>query len=342
MKKFKLHPIGILLIPFLFSAGLFLLSTIHAGASAGGTFKAEKACQAYISKKKLTNPDRAEVSPGIGYRIIEINKAAKPEWYRIYLQGATPPERWVTGSCGTAHVQTGRELNSADSSMPAQCDKADEADGYVLALSWLPAFCESHEQKPECNTDTQVLYGSSNFTLHGLWPNRTSCGIDYGYCGEVKKKPRNFCDYPPVALGDGVREKLAEVMPASASGSCLERHEWHKHGTCQSKWSADEYYEKAISLARQFNESGMAAFMKSNVGSEVKEKVFLKKIDYFLGAGVSNRMKLTCRNGALVDVYIKLPEDIDREEVLGKLILQGRTGYSSNCGASFFIDAMGQ
>ena len=128
-------------------------------------------------------------------------------------------------------------------------------------------------------------------------------------------------------------------MPSVASGSCLDRHEWNKHGSCQSR-SADEYYGEAMNLVRQFNDSGIAAFIASNVGGEVQLDDFLKKIDESLGAGAHERMKLGCdKEHNLVDIYINLPKDLPADASLQGLISQGAPGYSSGgCGPTFHVD----
>ncbi|MBU1054297.1 MAG: ribonuclease T [Proteobacteria bacterium] len=320
-----------------------IASNVCAASPATGTITATQACQAYVSKNKLTNPDNTKLVINKNYPVIEANKAENPSWYRVRVSGANPVERWIPKHCGTFDVQTENSGSSGGQSgtQTNECQTAGLEDSYVLALSWQPAFCETHCDKPECRIEDKKSYQARNFTLHGLWPNKKSCGKDYGFCGEVQNTPGDFCDYPVLQLFSQTRQTLEQVMPSASAGSCLQRHEWFKHGTCQTKWSIDEYYETAIDLTHQFNESGIAYFFTRNTGKNVSEEEFISKVECALGNGTHNRIELKCSNGNLVDVYITLPADITPGQSLGELMGQGESRYKSNCGGSFHIDPIG-
>ncbi|MCB2183330.1 MAG: hypothetical protein KQH63_14950 [Desulfobulbaceae bacterium] len=317
--------------------------TLWASFPASGTITASQSCEAYVSKNKRTNPDNTKLEKGQGYQIFEVNKTDNSSWYRIRISAANPSERWVAGYCGTIHAASDNEENSGeeDGGRVDECRTPGLEDGYVLALSWQPAFCETHRDKPECRVEDKKSYQARNFTLHGLWPNKKSCATHYGFCGEVQDKPGDFCDYPELQLFTETRQDLEQVMPSAAAGSCLQRHEWFKHGTCQSSWSIDEYYEMAIDLTRQFNESGISYFMSRNIGKSVSEAAFTRKVDCLQGSGAHQRIELKCKDGNLVDVYINLPSVIEKGAGLGELMLQEEGDFKSNCGGSFSIDSIG-
>ena len=111
------------------------------------------------------------------------------------------------------------------------CHTPGLANSYTLAFTWQPAFCESHKKKAECRNGGQ----SSGFTLHGLWPNSSDCGRNYSYCGDVRKNGKGMCGNPPVSLSQETRQALVQRMPGAIDTSCLDRHEWFKHGTCQTR-----------------------------------------------------------------------------------------------------------
>ncbi len=319
--------------------GLLLAGSVWASAPAKGTIKATQACEAYVSKNKRTNPGQTKLTVDEAYEVFEVNRPTNPSWYRIRVDGASPPERWVAKHCGTGDVQIGGGTKSRKKTTP--CHTAGLADSYVLALSWQPAFCETHRDKPECRVDDRKAWQARNFTLHGLWPNKKECGTHYSYCGEIRRKPGHFCDYPMLDLFSAVRNELEEVMPSAAAGSCLQRHEWFKHGTCQTGWSNDEYFEHSIELVRQFNESGVGYFMSRNIGKDVGEQTFFERVDCALGAEAHKRLQLKCRNGNLVDVYISLPATFTKEESLAELIKRAEPKFKSNCGDRFRIDPIG-
>ncbi len=319
-------------------ACLLLPNSVLASAPATGTIKATQACEAYASKNKRTNPGQVNLTVDESYAVFEVNRRINPSWYRIRVDGASPPERWVAKYCGTGDVQIG---GANGGHRTTTCHTAGLADSHILALSWQPAFCETHRDKPECRIDDKKAWQARNFSLHGLWPNKKECGKNYNYCGEIRRKPGHFCDYPVLNLFSAVRNELEEVMPSAAAGSCLQRHEWFKHGTCQTGWSIDDYFEHAIDLVRQFNESGVGYFMLRNIGKEVSEQMFFERVDCALGSEAHKRLQLKCKNGNLVDVYINLPAMLTKENSLGELIKRAKPKFRSNCGERFRIDPIG-
>jgi len=43
-------------------------------------------------------------------------------------------------------------------------------------------------------------------------------------------------------------------MPGYNDSSCLQRHEWYKHGTCQLQ-DQNQYYTQAVTFVNQINDS---------------------------------------------------------------------------------------
>jgi ribonuclease T2 len=186
------------------------------------------------------------------------------------------------------------------------------------------------------------VYQASHFTLHGLWPNKRECGINYGLCGHYKQAVNSFCDYEAVPMTKETVKILGEVMPSVAEGSCLDRHEWYKHGTCQTDWQADQYFATAVRLVKEFNDQGIADFMKQNTGKMVSTTTFFKVLDQAFGKNASKRFSLVCdREGLLVDVFINLPKQIPANVKLADLIQQAPQNFSNRCGTSFTVDAIG-
>ena len=340
-KFFRLFLVGISIVCFAFSS-----QEICASVKAEGIFIAEKKCQAYVSKRKRTNPDEARLTKGQAYQILELNVPAGTTWYRIEMPNVNPGKRWVYFECGAVNITS---KGSGQSSGPGHgysgkkpCRTAGLADGYKLAVSWQPAFCESHRDKPECDVTNPDSYQASNFTLHGLWPNKNSCGTRYGFCGKYSRPETSFCKYDPVPISEELLAKLGKYMPSAAHGSCLQRHEWYKHGTCQETWSAETYYDTAIRLVQEFNGKGMSSFMEAEVGNSVRVDEFFEAVDQVLGEDAHRRMKLLCddkRN--LVDIYINLPAVIPNNASVSELIQHAPEAFGNNCGDSFVVDEIG-
>lgn len=323
-----------------------------------GNLVAKVECAAYASKNKKTNPDRTYLNVGESYTIFEVNRPNEPGWVRIRIGSANPEARWVSVHCGDVTLDKvgGGGNNPDDPILPPNagcpiknCNQPDQEDSFVLALSWQPAFCETHRNKPECAVDDPEAWQATHFTLHGLWPNKKSCGIKYGYCGSVCRAPRGggptwMCNYPPLSLSENTKNALAVVMPSVTYKSCLDRHEWYKHGTCATPWSADEFYTVAVELTQQFNNAGSSAFMADNLGKSVASADFRQKVDQGLGEGASNKMTLNCDSkGRLVDVMLTLPANLTKEMTLANLLKNvPQPRKNGNCGNQFKIDVIGQ
>lgn len=196
------------------------------------------------------------------------------------------------------------------------------ADAYVLALSLQPAFCETYGYdagKPECFELSASQPQARHFSLHGLWPNQARCGTRYGFCETASK--RRHCDYSPLNLSDSVAGELKQLMPSYAYGSCLERHEWYKHGSCQIL-SADEYFTLAIRLTKEANQTEFAKLIQSHRGKKLDKAQLKTVIEQTFGEGSAPKVYLGCKQGMLVDVFIQLPALIPRDASLSDLVLQ--------------------
>ncbi len=323
-----------------FIALLLLLSgtispSLHASAVAHGNFVAEKACPAYVSKNKRSNPDGHHLTPGQHYTIFQLNRADQPTWYRITMPQASPKARWVSQQCGKAELSHRPAPVKAD-----ECTTAGLADSYKLALSWQPAFCETRPDKRECGALNSRSHAANNFTLHGLWPNKKSCGRHYGYCGEYSKnsRPKNHCSYRPVPMSNSTLGALKKQMPSAEYDTCLQRHQWFKHGTCQTLWNADEYYNTAIRLTQAVNASSLATFMRNNIGRQVETTSFLKVIDSAFGNNSHQRISLHCRGGNLVEIRLNLPQHIPPNQPLPALLKSAPRSFANGCSRKFRID----
>lgn len=318
----------------------------YASVPATGEFTATKECQAYQSMRRKTNPGDMLLEIGQSYVILERNVPSSATWYRLRVEEANPPERWVYFECGiigtTIDGQSQQTTGERGDASNNQCFTAGLKDSFVFALSWQPAFCEGRPQKPECKVSDPFVYQARNFTLHGLWPNKQSCGKNYGFCGIYKESVNPFCNYDPVPMQARTLEKLGLVMPSAAHGSCLQRHEWYKHGTCQTERNADEYFDTAMRLLEEFNSSGMAKFMQENIGQTVTTQTFFDAVDQAFHAGAHQRLQISCKDGKLVDVYIHLPAELVDDAGLDKLLQQAKPKFHNGCGRQFEVDAIGQ
>ena len=209
------------------SAAFTILPSTWA-APASGTLTASRACEAFQSFRKSTNPDGTKLSPGTGYTILETHDAG---WTRVQVPGARPPERWVQNDCGAAAGGTAPSTSKSTGARPSSDDPAttntgqgmcktpDQYDSFVLAMSWQPGFCEwtagGRRGKPECEAMEDGKLKVTNLTLHGLWPNRQQCGISYGDCGNA-----------PMTLSKETVAYIGPWMPNFLYEKGFGEHEW--------------------------------------------------------------------------------------------------------------------
>jgi len=329
-------------------AVLILCTSVTKVNATTGTVSVIQSCEAYQSFRKKTNPGKVLISNGQTYTYKEVNITSDHTKYRIVIKGAKPVLRWIDGRCVKPLAQKSRkkhfnQVNKSNKGSYRCTTVPGLADSNILALSWQSAFCESKHDKAECQVRDPNSFQANNFTLHGLWPNRDNCNRQtgyYGYCGALKTKPQQFCGYPTLDLNDKTRTQLEINMPSAAHGTCLQRHEWYKHGTCQTQMDVSQYYDFAIKLQQELNHSGIAQLMAENVGKRVASADFFKLFDKAFGAGAHQKLQLKCKSGDLVDVYINLPKDLDQKNSLKALLGQAANNFKNGCGAHFSVDAI--
>jgi ribonuclease T2 len=310
----------------------FCVFNLNASQIVSGTFEATQSCPAYVSKNNQTNPDNLMVQPNQHYPIKEINKTS-PDWVRIVFLDNHHSLRWVSTSCGLTEYSA-HDLSHCSSD-------AGKADSYVLALSSQPGFCQTYGYeagKPECLKLSRTSYQANHLTLHGLWPNQDACGQRYGFCGI--KPEASHCAYSPLSLNPAVSQELKKMMPSYYYGSCLERHEWNKHGSCQIL-NTNEYFTLAMRLTTETDQSAFGKYLTENRGKVVRLATLRELITTTFGKSNSGKVYLGCKNGVLVDIFIQLPALIPFNDSLSTLISKApvypdRDSCSNNVSISDF------
>ena len=295
---------------FLISSGAFSKEP-SANKNPPACFEASDSCPAYQSFRKKTNPKNIHLEKGKKYQVLETH--SKANYYRIKIDGIKKSARWVSGQCGNSvascSVNTVDEKNARDKRKPSR-KKAGE---YLLALSWEPSFCEARPRKKECRSLTKNRYDASHLSLHGLWPqprNNAYCDVSSTDKGIDRNKKWHLL--APVKLSTDTIKKLAFVMPGYASN--LHRHEWVKHGTCYGT-SADRYYQHAIALTLQVNQSKVGDLLVDNIGKRVSLKQVRKAFDESFGRGTGKKVDLRCdRKGRISELWINLSGDVIEKE----------------------------
>jgi ribonuclease T2 len=208
----------------------------------------------------------------------------------------------------------------------------------ILAASWEPAFCEGARDKPECQSMGNKRFDATNFSLHGLWPEQSYCGVSQTLI-DLDKAGR-WAQLPPVELDNATRAALDQVMPGTRSQ--LERHEWTKHGTCTGM-SAAQYFGTSILLLSALNGSNVRDLFAGNIGRQLTTEQVRASFDASFGAGAGDRVKLACdpddRRTLISELTLGLWGDPGDTPNLGELLLAARP-TSPGCAVGL-IDASG-
>jgi ribonuclease T2 len=348
---------------------LGLLAPGHAAATAfvSGDFLAISDCPAWVSKEQQTNPDETRLVPGRIYPITQINIAEAPDAYRLEVPGANPKDRWVPSSCGefppksnpnevaarfAADKLEGQSVvaglacpNPPPSKDP--CRACGKSAYNVLSLVWLPARCEQSkgkpERPPECDSLDAEAYAARNLSLGEMRPALNKCKKTAGFCGAVDKEMKPYTAYPDIALSEANLKALAQVLPAVALNTGIERHQWFKHGTCTGL-PENGYFQVLTDLVRQFNQTGPGNVLAEARGNKIRRDDFYQQVEELLGKNARKRVNLVCsRDGkSLLEVQVYLPSKILPGYDIKELMADGPAGGGGgNCGSKFLVPALG-
>lgn len=307
LRHFSPQIAGMALLLMLTQAAAMVL----ASDKADGYFLANRDCPALQSFRKGTNPGARALRPGERYRVVEVNDAANIAWVRVRLDGEP---RWVAADCGAIASR-----NPASAEPPAtgeKCRRAEEYDGFVLAVTWQPGFCEHFPYqgpKPECQAMAEGRLALSHLTLHGLWPNQAACGKDYGHCpGEE------------LALSQETVAAIREWLPNLHFESAFASYQWKKHGRCQRQLDDDGYFRRAVDYVKLVNDSPLGAYIAANIGGSIERRRFYELVASTYGQGARNKIQLICAGNHLQELRLRLPARLPDATSLSDL-LDGET-----------------
>jgi ribonuclease T2 len=226
------------------------------------------------------------------------------------------------------------------------CEPEPAIDHYILALSWQPAFCEYNTGKAECRALDAQDFAAMNLTLHGLWPNAAD-GDHPFYCGVPADDRRadeagDWCALPAPGTDQATQSALAEAMPGSHS--CLDRHEWIKHGTCTG-FGGDAYFDTALHLLQEVEATRLSNLLRANIGREISRRDLLQAWERDFGPGSADALEIVCRRDGqrtnLTEVRLALRRDaLDKPLSPDTLFLDGPPPHGG-CPARIYLDPAG-
>jgi ribonuclease T2 len=204
--------------------------------------------------------------------------------------------------------------------------QASQAEDYTLAIRWQPGFCETKPKKIECRGQTADRFDGQNFTLHGLWPEESYCGVSPEVVATDEQK--HWDKLPEIELTSATRKALATKMPGYRSN--LHLHEWYKHGSCYSS-SAETYFHDMIALLDQINDSDVKQLFLENLDRDLTSEQIRDRFSQAFGKDAGRKVQVECEkdinqaeNKMIVDLEINLSGEIGKQS-LRKTIQQGRS-----------------
>ena len=222
---------------------------------------------------------------------------------------------------------------------------AGQFDSYLFTLEWTPAFCEGRTSAAECANEQPDRFDVTHLSLHGLWPEKNGNGpytSGVYYCGvgadeQSLDRGSTWCQLPVPAYSDATRAALTTVMPGVAS--CLDHHEWTKHGTCTGL-AADDYFATAAALVQRIAGSAFGRYLTAHAGQTVDASAAFAAFEADFGAGSGGKLLLNCTevrgSPALLEVNMHLSKPLRPASELSDMLLA--TGETGTCPASFLLD----
>lgn len=203
----------------------------------------------------------------------------------------------------------------------------------MLALSWQPSFCQTHQNKRECRSQTAARADATQFSLHGLWPD----GCAYEGVPESEKQKdmnRRWRDLEDLDLKPELQRRLAVGMPGMASD--LHKHEWVKHGTCDGR-DPTGYYEVSLGLLEQVNNSELGKLFANRINQRVTIHEARAAFERSFGPGSGKALVMKCDNKLIGEIRIRLGRPFDGDTPLGDVT---RNNNARSC-KSGVVDAAG-
>jgi len=298
----------------------------HASIKIDGYFIAEKSCEAVHSIKKGTYP--FTLTKGMAYKVKTKNKP-EASHYLITIESLEEnPNKWVPVDCGVLLTDF----------KTRQIEKPEKEKDYLLAISWQPAFCQSHQSKLECETQTEDRYDATHLSLHGLWPqprNNAYCNVSDKDKSIDRRNAWHLLD--PLGLTEETFVELFISMPGVASH--LQRHEWIKHGTCYSD-SAETYYQDSLNLINKINDTNVSTLFANNINKTITSEQIRSAFDEAFGEGSGEKVNVKCRKGLIVELWVNLKGDINNDDNISRLLQNAPAVNNVSC-ESGKVDVVG-
>jgi ribonuclease I len=155
--------------------------------------------------------------------------------------------------------------------------RADVTDHYALLMVWMPGLCKLEPDRTECKDLTLRRYDGLNLAFMALQSVRP-IGASNTFCytminDESMDRSRQWCEMYQPRIADTLTLQLQTLMPVMRS--CQDRGLWARYASC-TMYSADEYYARAIKLAKSFAATQLNIRISAAVGTTAKQSELIE------------------------------------------------------------------
>ena len=222
--------------------------------------------------------------------------------------------------------------------------QAQVTDHYALLMVWMPGLCKFEPDRVECKDLTLRRYDGLNLAFMALQSARPA-GASNTFCytminDESLDRQRQWCDMYHPRIADTLTLQLKTLMPVMQS--CQDRGLWARYASC-TMYSGDEYYARAIKLAKSFNATQLNSKIASAVGTTAKQSELLDAFKADFGDEKVNAVEFLCRKIGSVSHLLQV-----RVSVTARALTRGLARESlwkpqnplrRNCPENIVIDA---
>jgi len=174
--------------------------------------------------------------------------------------------------------------------------RAQVTDHYTLLMVWMPGLCKAEPDRIECKDLTLRRYDGLNLAFMALQSARSSNAPNtfcYTMLGDEElDRSRKWCEMDQPRVMDTLAAQLKILMPVMRS--CQDRALWSRYASC-TMYSADDYYARAIKLARSVAGTQMNRVIAGAVGTKVKQSDLVAAFVADFGDERTNAVDFVCR-----------------------------------------------
>lgn len=222
--------------------------------------------------------------------------------------------------------------------------RADVTDHYALLMVWMPGLCKFEPDRAECKELTLRRYDGLNLAFMALQSARPS-NASNTFCytmldDESMDRSRKWCDMFQPKIADTLTIQLKTLMPVMQS--CQDRGLWARYASC-TMYSADDYYSRAIKLAKSVAATQLNSKIAAAVGATAKQSELLDAFRADFGDEKVNAVDFICRKigntSHLLQVRISLTPRALTRGLEKELLWKPTNPLRRGCPENFVVDA---